>query len=102
MIRKNILYVDDIRNIPLFYNRTDKIIIARNYKEAIKNLTLIKKFDIIDLDHDLGEEKSGYDIAKYIVENQIKVDTIRIHSMNPVGVQNIRQLLQRYGYRVEI
>lgn len=102
MIRKIILYVDDIRNIPLFYNRTDKIIIARNYKEAIKNLTLIKKFDIIDLDHDLGEEKSGYDIAKYIVENQIKVDTIRIHSMNPVGVQNIKQLLQRYGYKIEI
>ena len=102
MIRKIILYVDDIRNIPLFYNRTDKIIIARNYEEAIKNLTLIKKFDIIDLDHDLGEEKSGYDIAKYIVENQIKVDAIRIHSMNPVGVQNIKQLLQHYGYKIEI
>ena len=57
-------------------------------------------YDIISLDHDLGEDKTGYDIAKYIVENQIKVGAVAIHSANPVGKFNINQLLTHYGYKV--
>ena len=57
-------------------------------------------YDIISLDHDLSEDKTGYDIAKYIVENQIKVGAVAIHSANPVGKFNINQLLTHYGYKV--
>ena len=51
----------------------------------------------ISFDHDLGEIKTGYDIAKYLVENEIKA-YYNIHSANPVGRFNIEQLLQHYGY----
>jgi len=51
------------------------------------------------LNHDLGEEKSGYDVAKYIVEYQLPIGSFRVHSMNPVGRRNIEQLLTHYGYK---
>ena len=90
-----ILFVDDIR-VPQL---KDDIEVVRNYNDAIsclKNNT----YDYISLDHDLGEDKTGYDIAKYIVENQIKVGAVAIHSANPVGRDNIKQLLTHYGYEV--
>ena len=52
---------------------------------------------ILELDHDLGEEKTGYDFAKWLIE-QSYIGKFRIHSMNPVGANNIRQLLKHYGW----
>ena len=67
---KNYLYIDDIR-IP--EKKQDyQLYIARNYNEAINALTQ-QEFDIISFDHDIGIGKTGYDIAKYIVENNIKI-----------------------------
>ena len=97
------IYVDDIRKCP--YSEDDKFIIftARTYNAAIEVIDYCSSFKnveiYIDLDHDLGEEKSGYDIAKYIVENQIPIAGYAIHSMNPIGVFNIHQLMYHYGYR---
>ncbi|MBR2505988.1 MAG: hypothetical protein IKB70_03535 [Bacilli bacterium] len=89
---KRVLYVDDIRT-PNWFG--DEVIVARNYEQALKNL-LIDQFDVVDLDHDLGEEKTGYDIVKFIIENQIEVKTIAIHTANPVGRDNMRQLVEHY------
>ena len=50
-------------------------------------------------DHDLGVDKTGYDVAKYIVEHQIEIKGFKIHSANPVGRFNIRQLMTHYGYK---
>ena len=52
----------------------------------------------ISFDHDLGGGMTGYDVAKYIVENEHKLDGFTVHSMNPVGAQNIIDLLTHYGY----
>ena len=59
------------------------------------------KVEIVEIsfDHDLGEELSGYDIAKYIVEYQIPIGGFKVHSANPVGRFNIEQLLTHYGYK---
>lgn len=43
-------------------------------------------------------KKTGYDIAKYIVENKIPLYGFVCHSMNPVGRSNIEDLLCHYGY----
>lgn len=54
----------------------------------------------ICLDHDLGEEKSGYDIAKYIVNRCIdegkELPLFASQSANPVGRENIMRLLSNY------
>lgn len=94
------LFIDDIRN-PFDYINSkhgDYIVEARDYKEAIVALNGYK-FDYIYFDHDLGGGKTGYDIAKYIIENQIKFKGFKIHSANPVGRFNISQLLNHYGYQ---
>lgn len=97
---KTILWIDDIRK-PTDYldlTKAHKIIVAYNYESAIEALSDYI-FDIISFDHDLGEDKTGYDIAKYIVENNINIGGFNIHSMNVVGRKNIRDLLTHYGYK---
>lgn len=93
---KNYLFIDDIRMPTKFDNF--QMYVARTYNEAIVALQN-QEFDIISFDHDIADTKTGYDIAKYIVENEIKIkEGFKIHSANPVGVFNIRQLLTHYGY----
>ena len=94
------LFIDDIRN-HYDYVKTQKgdlLVVARTYNAAIHALNELQ-FNYIFFDNDLGEDKEGYDVAKYIVENNIKIDGFKIQSMNPVGVKNIRDLLTHYGYK---
>ena len=102
------IYVDDIREDDSFFNHNFhtgwKVIICRDYEQTIQALRIYQDYDeiFIDLDHDLGfdddnYEYNGCDICKYIVENQIKINGFHIHSMNPVGAQNMRNILQDYG-----
>ena len=84
-------------------------ILCRTAAEAIGFLKYYRNNAniIIDLDHDLGEGHemdnnlvaSGYDICKYIVEHQIPLVGFHIHSINPSGSFNMRQLLTHYGYK---
>jgi hypothetical protein len=70
----NILLIDDLRNF-----ETEKIknlnlpkgTIARNYKEGISEL---KKggWDVLLLDHDLGEEKDGMNVLDWLEEKALE------------------------------
>lgn len=90
------IYIDDMRQ-PLIPGA----IWVKSYDEAIAALTALSPNSIfplvMDFDHDLGEGKTGYDIAKWLVEYNY-FGKFRIHSMNPVGANNIRQLLKHYGW----
>lgn len=99
MMKKEIyIYIDDMRQ-PFIHNA----IWVKSYDEAIaamRNVVEVMNMPItltIDFDHDLGEEKTGYDFAKWLIE-QNYIGKFRIHSMNPVGASNIRQLLKHYGW----
>ena len=54
----------------------------------------------IYFDHDLGEEKDGYDCAKFLVnwcmENGYDVPDYSIQSANPVGRKNIESVFTTY------
>lgn len=97
-----ILFIDDIRNPFDYIDRNSEgtfLVIARNEYQAIEALKDYT-FDIIFFDHDLGEDRTGYDIAKWIVENNIEIKKgFKIVSANPVGRFNISQLLNHYGYQ---
>lgn len=72
--------------------------LAINLLNALREINPKNVFDIY-LDHDLGSGISGYDIAKYIVDNNItEVQHVYVISMNPVGAQNICDLLNHYGW----
>lgn len=51
----------------------------------------------ISFDHDLGEGRTGYDVAKFIEEGayagRISPIDYAIHSANPVGAMNIKRAM---------
>lgn len=56
---------------------------------------------LIDLDHDAGEYASaGGDYIEILnfLEETGRNYPIRIHSMNPVGVENMRRIIRRNGW----
>lgn len=87
----------------------DILTIVNNVNKAKKMLLKIDDYDFLFLDHDLeGEtyvnshnENTGYQIAKFIVENDIQIDsTIIIHSLNPVGSKNMYNILEKAKFKV--
>ena len=102
MKRKSAIWVDDTRGIPLSLVGDFDVFWARTYEEAI-GLLQLPNIDMISIDHDLGKDrKTGYDIAKWMVENNICPDVVYVHSMNVVGAENIKHLLKRYFPHVHI
>ena len=94
------IYLDDLRDMPLQHDLYDQAVVCRNYQDAVSAIKkYLPSFDnlIVDLDHDLGNKLTGYDFCKYLVENKI-TGQFHIHSMNVVGVENMRQLLSHYGW----
>lgn len=92
------LYIDDLRVPP-----DNTWTVTRTYQSTIDFFEIYGLPETVSFDHDLGEEKSGYDIAKWIVDAVLdnKVDfpdnfEFKIHSANPVGAKNIRNLLNNF------
>lgn len=85
------VYLDDERSMPSNFD-----IKVKTADEAIE---LIQSGNVteISLDHDLGAEKTGYDVAKFIEQHAYnggyRFKTM-IHTANPVGRKNILQALQ--------
>lgn len=76
---------------------------ARAYEGFVGTVKMLKEkisSCMIHFDHDLGEGKSGYDCAKWLVdwciENGYGVPDYTIHSANPVGRQNIESVFESY------
>ena len=92
----NIFVLEDIQErINFFEKRYPFATICRTVKEA-KEQIHGKRWDILFLDHDLGDnnEGDGYDFAKFLKEN-VDIDnmSIIIHSFNPVGAKNMQAVL---------
>ena len=67
---------------------------CKNYKSAVERIKIHADRNdsiFLDLDHDLGEKKTGYDVAKYVVENNILLSGFNCHSLNIVGRKNIEE-----------
>lgn len=117
MNRKLVIWVDDKRDPfsdvwhPVATNKsifTEEPIIAwlKSYDEFVNwlNLSVNDKEilfpALVCFDHDLGEEKSGMDCAKYLVnfciENNLELPQYTCHSSNPVGRENILSYLNSY------
>lgn len=99
------IWVDDIRPAPDGYVWIKSV---NDFKLLAVNLLYWKRIDILDMDHDAGDYRiAGGDyieILNYIEELQYKYPplsqpiTVHIHSMNPVGVANMRRIIQRNGW----
>ena len=65
-----------------------KVILSRCYRDIT----------CLCIDHDLGEGETGYDVIKWAIQNECCPDQVQIVSQNPVGAENIRNVLKDNGY----
>lgn len=90
------IWVDDIRTAPPGY------VWCKSTDETIGLLkSIVCNVDVIDLDHDAGDyAKHGGDYIKILdwMEKTGRSYPIHIHSMNPVGAQNMRTIIQYNGW----
>jgi hypothetical protein len=126
MITNYNLFLDDVRlpqNVTWVDLPSDKhYSVVRNYQEFVDLITLRGVPKYVAYDHDLGsahyghgldgddipydsyDEKTGYDCAKWLVEycmnKGIKHPSYVVHSMNPVGKQNIIRYIESYNKSV--
>jgi len=92
------LYLDDVRTPP---DAAWKVV--RSFTDAIFLISRLGCPDFISFDHDLGEGKDGYDLAKWIVEKDLDAPGFIpknfgyfVHSANIVGRVNIEKYLDGY------
>ena len=78
-------------------NKMMLCVIPERYRAMIKMLSI----QLIDIDHDAGDyARDGGDYIKLLdwLEETGRKYPIHIHSMNPVGVANMRRIIQRNGW----
>jgi hypothetical protein len=101
------LWVDDVREAPQGYRWVRSVyeakVVIRNHETMLKASggKVRYQIELIDIDHDAGDFVSdGGDYIKLLdwLEETGRNYPIRIHSMNPVGRENMRAIIQRNGW----
>ena len=95
------IWIDDVIPAPKGYICCKSVNTARECINQIETCYPDEKVNLIDIDHDAGDYKSdGGDYIKLLdwLEETDRNYPIRIHSMNPVGIQNMRRIIERNGW----
>ena len=115
------LFLDDIRDPNKFLQSIRTWVIARDYNQFVNIIKERGMPSFISFDHDLSfehypfndprqdgktipyndyTEKTGYHCALWLIEHCLnsgeRLPEFQVHSMNPVGRDNIIQLLNRF------
>lgn len=91
------MFLDDER-----YPIDNDFVIVRSFDEAVSYVELHGCPSYISFDHDLGNGLTGYDFAKWLIDQHLDSNFIPkdfdfyVHSMNPIGAENIRQLMSSF------
>ncbi len=101
------LWIDDVRTPPSGYVWIKSVDEAKRYiltysSRVDFNNNIVDEIELIDIDHDAGNYQSfGGDYIKLLdwLEETGKNYPIRIHSMNSVGVQNMRAIIQKNNWK---
>ncbi len=114
---ESILYLDDMR-VPTLHG----VHLVRTYAEFAQYLDERGMPDLISFDHDLAEEhypvgpneagrtipyadyveKTGFDCARFIIDNNLDLRHWAVHSCNVQGRLNIERELRQYCRRGEV
>ena len=101
------LWIDDIRPAPDGYIWCNSVNSAKKTIEIYgswvdSDNNIVDYIELIDIDHDAGVyARFGGDYIELLnwLEETGRNYPIRIHSMNPVGRENMRRIIQRNGWR---
>lgn len=101
------LWIDDVRPAPAGYVCCKSVNEAKRLIEKYSNRldwdnNPVDEIELLDIDHDAGS--FAFDGGDYIrlldwLEESGKNYPIHIHSMNPVGVENIRNIIRHNGWK---
>lgn len=94
------LWIDDVRPAPEGYVWVKSVNEAKF--KIVESIQLYYTKPTIDIDHDAGDYAwDGGDYIKLLdwIEEMGYDINIHIHSMNPVGVQNMRAIIERNGWK---
>lgn len=100
------LWIDDVRPAPNGYfwcksvNEAKRVIIEYSDKLDF-DMNAIDMIELIDIDHDAGDyAKDGGNYIRLLdwIEETGRNYPIHIHSMNVVGVANMRAIIKRNGW----
>ena len=125
--KKYNIFLDDVRHpnnvtwVDLPENQHYSVV--RNYNQFVDVITLRGLPKFVTYDHDLADshygdglhgddinynkynEKTGYDCAKWLVnecmKKGVKHPPYQVHSMNPVGKQNIISYVESYNRSIK-
>lgn len=103
------IWIDDVRPAPEGYIWCKSVNSVKKLIEAIQEaiwysgelFNIDYEIELIDIDHDAGDyTNDGGDYIKLLdwLEETGRSYPIRIHSMNPVGVANMRAIIERNGW----
>lgn len=98
------IWVDDVRQPPDWERGTDQYVWCQSVNQAKNAIEYFEEWfrvELIDLDHDAGDyAKNGGDYIKLLdwLEETGRNYPIHIYSINPVGVQNMRAIIQKNGW----
>lgn len=99
------LWVDDCRPAPEGYKWRKSVNTAKRFIKEMERMNdpfKLAPIEVIDVDHDAGDfAADGGDYIELLkwLEATKRNYPIRIHSMNPVGIQNMRAIIEKNGWR---
>lgn len=103
---RTLLWLDDERDPTdvrwrSYFPIPDPVVVwVRTCEEFVEWITANGLPEAICFDHDLGEQKSGYDAAKwlteYCLEQNQSLPAWNIQSANPIGKENIISKLRSF------
>lgn len=103
------LWIDDVRPAPNGYKWVHSVDEAKwiifNYENVIyfnDSGIRVQEIELIDIDHDAGVYSHfGGDYIKLLdwLEETNRNYPIKIHSMNPVGIENMKRIIKRNDWK---
>ena len=96
------LWIDDVRPAPDGYIWCRSVNDAKNCILRSEKIDRLTPIELIDIDHDAGDYAAyGGDYIKVLdwLEETQRSYPIHIHSMNPVGVANMRAIIQKNKWK---
>ena len=96
------LWIDDVRPAPEGYLWIKTVYDAKRYIFSLDEDKFFDGIELIDIDHDAGDYASdGGDYIRLLdwLEETGRNYPIRIHSQNPVGVENMRRIIERNNWK---
>jgi ActR/RegA family two-component response regulator len=110
MCRK-ILFLDDsdtrLKQAEIAFDG-EELYLARTAEKAIRLIATVQPWDLVMLDHDLGQYMqdsedpgSGMEVVRYIEQALPEIKKIIIHSWNPPAASEMCSRLARQGYNVD-